>query len=516
MFFNSATRHLFETLRIDLENCETASVVKLEREDEGRTNEEIVQELLLAENAFDDFDFSDEEEELDQGRVTGDELILEQNIKVENTDDDDLHVKLPREQQDLSDTVMLSNESIISPLQSDLNKVFDKFMENFLTRDHNKMDENISEKEEEDRETSRDEEPESDKRTTDNNSTDDRSDIQKQKLQEVEELLTRENRVWKCKECNKSFQTKKNSRLHAELHVKGLKYSCNQCEQIFPARSKLGTHKHKYHRLNVEKDAGGDIGDLYQQKLKKEVEQLLIEDSGRWKCKNCNKTFTKRITLVYHAESHVSGLAFPCKRCTETFTSRLKLHRHKHENHKDRKEDATIEEATERQNIHNEKLKEVEKLLIQIGKGAGWKCKVCGHVFPKKSQLRNHAETHVNGLSYQCLCCSEIRPNKSSLKRHIRVMHRDKSESGVSDSTELIPGDINREINEKIQDLVGQRSDTEWGCLKCFKTFTRKSNLLNHLETHLNYSHSCPECNFNTAVRSALKIHHRVTHQNKK
>ena len=45
MFFNSATRHLFETLRIDLENCETASVVKLEKEDKGRTNEEIVQEL---------------------------------------------------------------------------------------------------------------------------------------------------------------------------------------------------------------------------------------------------------------------------------------------------------------------------------------------------------------------------------------------------------------------------------------------------------------------------------------
>ena len=47
-------------------------------------------------------------------------------------------------------------------------------------------------------------------------------------------------------------------------------------------------------------------------------------------------------SIVYHAENHVSGLSFPCKRCTETFTTRLKLHRHNHENHKDRKEDPRV------------------------------------------------------------------------------------------------------------------------------------------------------------------------------
>ena len=591
-FFNSATKHFFETLGIDIKNYETAPEVKLEKEETNRTDEEIVQELLLAENT--DFDSSDEEEESEQERVTVNEIIPKQNIKVENTDVDDLQVQMVGEQV-LLDSVMISNESIISPLKSDLNEVFDKFMENFRTRDHNKVDETTSVKEEEDRdtgtETSPDEEPDTVSRTSDDNSTDDHSDIQEQKLREVEELLTRENRVWKCKECNKSFQTKENSRLHAELHVKGLKYFCNHCEQIFPARSKLRTHKHRYHRLSVEKHAGdstdGNIEapednevensfverkemkkgsdknssantrNLHQQKLK-EVEQLLIEDSGRWKCRKCNKTFTKRITLVYHAESHVSGLIYPCKRCTETFTTRLKLHRHKHEIHKDRKEDATIKDAAaERQDIHNEKLKEVDDLLIQVGKGGGWKCKVCGNLYPKKSQLRNHAETHVSGLSYPCLYCSEIRPNKNSLKSHIRVHHRDtfqhksststtdsntgttkrkivkemtdlekrgkspadKSESDVgpvSDSVELIPRSINREISEKIQELVEKRRESEWGCLKCFKTFTRKSNLQSHLETHLNYSHSCPQCSFTTAVRRALKVHHRDTHQNRK
>ena len=161
---------------------------------------------------------------------------------------------------------------------------------------------------------------------------------------------------------------------------------------------------------------------------------------------------------------------------------------------------------------------------------------VCDNLFPKKSQLRNHAEIHVNGLSYECLYCSDIRPNKTSLKSHIRIKHRDMSgpkpsSSGIlttnktgelqtdkseSDIVELIPPDMNREISEKIQELVVKETGTDWRCTKCFKTFTRKSNLLNHLETHLNYSHSCPRCNFHTSVRNALKIHYRVTHQNLK
>ena len=46
--------------------------------------------------------------------------------------------------------------------------------------------------------------------------------------------------------------------------------------------------------------------DLQVQKLK-EVEQLLMKESGSWKCKECKKNSSLQI----HAEIHINGFSFP-------------------------------------------------------------------------------------------------------------------------------------------------------------------------------------------------------------
>ena len=46
------------------------------------------------------------------------------------------------------------------------------------------------------------------------------------KLQEVRDLLTLKEGLWKCKKCERSFKTKGNAYSHAEIHVSGLSYPC--------------------------------------------------------------------------------------------------------------------------------------------------------------------------------------------------------------------------------------------------------------------------------------------------
>ena len=78
---------------------------------------------------------------------------------------------------------------------------------------------------------------------------------------------------------------------------------------------------------------------------------------------------------------------------------------------------------------------------------------------------------------------------------------------------EIIPRDLNREINEKLHDLIEKKGENNWKCLKCSKTSSWKGTVMRHLETHLNYSHPCPQCDFTARTRRGLKDHYRGSHK---
>lgn len=68
-----------------------------------------------------------------------------------------------------------------------------------------------------------------------------------QKKQEIKELLVFENDRWKCRFCQKEFLSKRNLKIHAELHVSGLSYPCEHCTETFSTSSRLGQHKFHNH-----------------------------------------------------------------------------------------------------------------------------------------------------------------------------------------------------------------------------------------------------------------------------
>ena len=64
----------------------------------------------------------------------------------------------------------------------------------------------------------------------------------------------------------------------------------------------------------------------------------------------------------------------------------------------------------------------IEEILEKTEHGK-WKCKVCGKIAAQKHQSKNHAETHIQGLSYPCLVCSKTCSTKQNLSAHVSNVH---------------------------------------------------------------------------------------------
>ena len=60
--------------------------------------------------------------------------------------------------------------------------------------------------------------------------------------------------------------------------------------------------------------------------------------------------------------------------------------------------------------------------MIEKNEGM-WKCKVCGRTAKGKQNIKQHAETHIKGLSHKCHLCNRTSSTRISLRMHIQNFH---------------------------------------------------------------------------------------------
>ena len=53
-----------------------------------------------------------------------------------------------------------------------------------------------------------------------------------------------------------------------------------------------------------------------------------------------------------------------------------------------------------------------------------WGCKGCDRSFKKKDHLKQHVETHLEGLSYDCPVCEKTFRSRHSLQQHNHKFHK--------------------------------------------------------------------------------------------
>jgi len=64
------------------------------------------------------------------------------------------------------------------------------------------------------------------------------------------------------------------------------------------------------------------------------------------------------------------------------------------------------------------------QILEMIEKSDGvWKCKVCGRTAIKSTHIKDHAESHIEGISHACHICNNSFSTRNSLRNHINGFH---------------------------------------------------------------------------------------------
>ena len=72
-------------------------------------------------------------------------------------------------------------------------------------------------------------------------------------------------------------------------------------------------------------------------------------------------------------------------------------------------------------NKENLKVK-LDSMMVKAENGE-FTCKVCGKVFKTRAHMREHVETHIEGLSYPCNHCGKVSRTSTGLRMHLSKYH---------------------------------------------------------------------------------------------
>lgn len=184
------------------------------------------------------------------------------------------------------------------------------------------------------------------------------------------------------------------------------------------------------------------------------------------KCSVCDKTFTKRYSLIRHSHLHTGIKSFTCPTCDKGFIQKSDMERHL-TTHSTELNFACIQCAKRfktKKNLnchlvthsdvrpfkctHCEKTFKVKRLW-QFHEGLHmdqkpFNCSICHKGFPAKPYLKSHMKTHQIEKPFVCSYCNAGFKRKHDLSFHIRKRHKgpcdhlSQLKQNVNDITKLL------------------------------------------------------------------------------
>lgn len=108
-------------------------------------------------------------------------------------------------------------------------------------------------------------------------------------------------------------------------------------------------------------------------------------------------------------------------------------------------------------------------------------------------------ESSLSNIAFECKLCPKKYDRKGSLSSHYNRNHRKSNNTKKGDTRDL---EIDAKVDKMIISLNGG-----FKCFLCGRKYARRHHVASHCESHLSYSHKCPQCSEKFKTRSALKNH---------
>ncbi|XP_075698602.1 uncharacterized protein LOC142663707 isoform X2 [Rhinoderma darwinii] len=139
-------------------------------------------------------------------------------------------------------------------------------------------------------------------------------------------ITPRDDHMFPCPECGKSFRKKASLVSHLKNHMAEKSYSCSECGKSFTHKSVLVRHQ-KIH--SGEKPfVCSECWKCFVQKSDLIYHQRLHTGERPYPCSDCGKCFSHRSVLVRHQKIHTGEKPYVCPRCGKSFIQKTHLKRH--------------------------------------------------------------------------------------------------------------------------------------------------------------------------------------------
>ncbi|XP_052805103.1 PR domain zinc finger protein 10-like isoform X2 [Mya arenaria] len=237
------------------------------------------------------------------------------------------------------------------------------------------------------------------------------------------------------------------------------RFKCEECNRTFTSEARLDGH----------------------------VISHQIEDSKPFQCPQCNKRFMNNSALSCHLKIHSTAKYYQCPICNLGFdhTAAMREHSYVHAN-----QNGSFN-CPECEKVFQEFLV-LKKHMKNFHTHQQHPCQICGKVFPRSDKLRMHMLRHSTLREFMCDTCGKQFKRKDKLKEHIHRMH----------SVERLEKDKMRMLKPQSRRFIPKVAPTEYHrfiykCHLCLLGFKRRGMLVNHIaKRHPNVKiDSVPELN---------------------
>jgi len=251
-----------------------------------------------------------------------------------------------------------------------------------------------------------------------------------------------QSRKYSCPIEKCDFVTEKEKRLMKHCMEHRI-YNCKFCDEKFTIKANLRQHTNVKHFLNCTKEEKFEVAVNQNKKIILQTNALQCTDChtvfegredfnfhkqnvhGKYPCivDDCDYIPQGRKALdvhnsTKHLQPSVERSYYECKDCTIRFTYKSSLETHIQQTHGtyckecDYKAENSLDLI-----IHSDRHLAAN---MSIGSDGTWMCSKCPKVSKKKTQMKEHVESHIEGLLFQCPHCDKTTRSRSTLRKHTR------------------------------------------------------------------------------------------------